>query len=570
MDFASQLQNLEKRAATAASRSSDSTDRRRDRSPDPRGGGYNNGNRNQRPRYNNYNTNNQRSRQGPHQHYRQSYAPHRSPLEAMKRYGYNVTPPPEFFAPINKKDRTAEPPHLCLLAITIDDLPFEHVWRAWASSLESSTDSPCYVSLVCHAKFPDKVQSEWLRQRLLLEPPRMGRGKTYDDPVFLSYTPAWGSVQITRAMRDCLVTASKIGTNTGKGISSIIPPEQQKQHGRSKEAAVGGASEARKKPEEIDPRFDPNRFVISKPPLAANDDDKTIPPVDKFIFISETCLPVRTLSECREVLFPAPPSSTAAAKPENDDSVKNGDEKDAADEEKEVTATATSTTTVQVDPWDVSWVNARNRNMEGTPRNLYERDQFGKIHRMVPGMCRWKADQWIILSRKHALAVLHIDSHMPTKDELWNAFADVNASDEMYFPTALAVLGILQEDGDINSNSSSNAPAPPRSETSSGFDSRRDSGGRDAADEREPRQKPNPNEVVKRPVTYTDWSEGMRNPTSFSGLRDFIKVATAARQRGCLMARKFVVAGDGESISVDEWTGVMEKMNASEREKKDQ
>jgi len=419
----------------------------------------------------------------------------------------------------------------------------------------------------------------------------MGRGKTYDDPVVRSHNPAWGSVQIARAMRDCLVTASKIGTNNNNTNSnSRTPPaEQQKQQGRAKETAAGagGASEAKKKPGEVDPRFDPNRFVISKPSClvtASNDngDDvkMIIPPVDKFIFISETCLPVRTLSECREVLFPPPLAAEAAAAAETaavdqDDSAKDGDEKDAAGEKDTATTTSstTTTTTERVDPWDVSWLNARNRNMEGTPRNLYERDQFGKIHRMVPGMCRWKADQWIMLSRKHALAVLHIDSHMPPKDELWNAFADINASDEMYFPTALGVLGILQEDDGDNSNkngATAAVAAPPRSEAYASIDSRRDSDGRDVVDEREPRQNPNPNEVVKRPVTYTDWSEGMRNPTSFSGVREFTKVATAARQQGSLMARKFVVAADGQSISVDEWTGVMEKMIATEREKKDQ
>jgi hypothetical protein len=38
-----------------------------------------------------------------------------------------------------------------------------------------------------------------------------------------------------------------------------------------------------------------------------------------------------------------------------------------------------------------------------------------------------------------AAAVLNIDQHMRPADQLWNSFARINASDEMYFPTALAV-----------------------------------------------------------------------------------------------------------------------------------
>ena len=543
MDFASQLQNLEKRAASAAS---GGNDRRRERSPDPRSGGTGGPSyRNQRPRYD---SNHHSSSTSPHSRqnnsYHQSQTQHgRSPLEAMKRYGYNVVPPPEFFSP-QKRKRSAVP-HICLLAITIDDLPFERIWKTWA--MENSADSdgavdaaPCYVSLVCHAKFPDKVQSAWLRQRLILKPPRRGRGKTYDDPVYLTHSPAWGSKEITRAMRDVLVTATRIGTSNrpdnhtttakDKAIEELIP----------------------------DPRFNPNRFVIGNNAGDSDGDVSSIPPVDTFIFISETCLPVRTLKECRDILFPATAENIADMS-ETKQPTQTDDAGDSAAMKSVVATTNKGTTTVaKVDPWDISWLNARNRNMEGTPRNLYERDQFGNIHRMVPGICRWKADQWMLLSRKHALAVLHIDHHMPPKDELWNAFANVNASDEMYFPTALAVLGILQEDG------GGSASVPPAAGL---MDGRPENEDRYA---NEPDQRPNPLEVEKRPVTYTDWSEGMRNPTSFSSVRDLKRVASAAREQGCLMARKFVIATDAPAISVDDWNNVMQKMAVQEREKKDQ
>jgi hypothetical protein len=80
--------------------------------------------------------------------------------------------------------------------------------------------------------------------------------------------------------------------------------------------------------------------------------------------------------------------------------------------------------------------------MEGMPKNKYEFDQFADIYRMIPGQYRWKADQWLVLSSVHAKAIL-IDAGL--RQQLWNLLSKINASDEMYFPTALALLGILQE-----------------------------------------------------------------------------------------------------------------------------
>jgi Core-2/I-Branching enzyme len=142
---------------------------------------------------------------------------------------------------------------------------------------------------------------------------------------------------------------------------------------------------------------------------------------------------------------------------------------------------------------------------------MYERDQFRRIHNMIPDRCRWKADQWLLLSRRHALAIHQVDAHLPERDRLWTAFSQVKASDEMYFPTALSLLGFLTEGDDASSP------------------------------------------VLKRPVTYTDWSEGMRNPVSFAATgAKFSTVAALARARGCLVARKFVV--DAPRLSVDDWS----------------
>lgn len=507
MDFASQLQNLEKRAANAAS----SSDRRRPRSPGKddhlHGSGAVHGGRDnfppsQRQRHN-YTSQSHRHNQTMHHA--------SSPLDAMKRFGYRVTPTTEGFRPKDAMERKT--PHICLLSLSISDLPFEQIWKAWAETVSSSCS--CFVSLVGHAKYPDKVQSPWLQQRLLLEPPRRGRGTTLQDPVFLTHRPKWGSVEITRAMRDCLQTALSIGVTNHFN--------------------------------EQDPRFHPNRFVFATP----NKDGMTYnegttvspPPVDKFIFISESCLPVRTLKECCDVLFPM-----------NDD---NADTTSSNAQNDSKTATTTN-----LDPWDISWLNARNRNTAGTPRNMYESDQFRKIHRMVPGMYRWKADQWILLSRKHALAILYLDEHIASsRDEFWNAFTNVSASDEMYFPTVLSILGYLCDDQNSHPQKESSGTATKKKDDSM------EKVGDESAIPPSEASPPSASEILKRRVTYTDWSEGMRNPTSFSGLREFVKTATFARQQRCLFARKFVPK-DKDTMSVEEWNQVLQELSTAEQVKK--
>lgn len=435
MNFASALANLEKKASAVASGSSNAPPRRgnnntrRRPADDARHRG-----RNQRPRN------------------EDNYYGGGDLLNGMHRFGYRVTgyrPPPM------PEDLYERPFHICLIALTIDDLPYEHLWRAWAES------GAAVVSLVCHAKHPDRVQSDWLRQHLLVRPPRMGRGNTYADPEYFTYAPEWGSVELARAMVDSLAEAMQIGVD-----------------------------------QEPDPRFSKDRYRMV-------DGQGRPTPADTFIFISETCLPVQTLDECTKAIY--------GEKPVRADPIDDG-------------ATSQIRTTPQ---WRQSWVLARNRNTPGTPKNKYERDQFSDINRMIPQPFRWKSDQWILLSRPHASAVLQIDRHMAARDQLWNSFTKISASDEMYFPTALSVVGILTE-------------ANPTEE------------------------------VERRQVTYVDWTEGMRNPATFDkGARDLQRVARLARKNGSLFARKFVpvveVPGKepqrtGE-ISVQEWKEVMEVLS---------
>jgi len=384
-------------------------------------------------------------------------------------------------------------------------MPYEHIWRAWAQTTADS--GSVQISLVCHAKFPDKVQSEWLQRRMLLRHPRIGRGDTYADPEFHTRAPEWGSIQLTRAMIDCLAAGMKIGVDR-----------------------------------ETDPRFASDRYLVETGDKEEKSNDGT-PPVDTFIFISETCLPVRTIDECVAEIY-------------------GGNEVEGASE------TGTSSAEDGTQSLHQSWVKARNRNTPGTPRNKYERDQFTDINRLVPQHFRWKADQWLLLSRSHASAVLNIDQHMRPPDQLWSSFSKISASDEMYFPTALAILGILKEEKE--GEAKEQPLREGEGETSSS-----------ATTSSSSKQK-QPQYILDRQVTYVDWSQGMRNPATYDkGLRDFVRVARLARENGSLFARKFVpfvqIPGQEDppaitgAISTEEWKSEVTKMaKAAEASKEEE
>jgi Core-2/I-Branching enzyme len=443
MDFAAQLADLQRKAEAARRRPADRNDRNSDRTDDrPR----------QRQRRHNDNDGiDAVTTSATHRNNNNNNNNKPVPFQSLLAAGYRIDPR---IASVKQQHNTRVR-HICLLAVTIDELPYEDLWKSWAntnnnsSGTTTSSDDPTIVSLVCHAKHPQNIQSEFVKQRLLQEPPRAGRGNQLAPPEFRSHRPEWGSIEILRAMLDILHDGLQIGLETSN----------------------------------TDERYHPKRYLIapcntSTDATAKNgeDIDKSavkIPPADMFVFISETCIPVHPLSHWIRAL-------------------------DAS----------------------CSWLNARHRTMPGTPRNKYELDQFEGM-RLVPGECRWKADQWMALCRSHAIAVREIDNHLPERDRLWRrGFHLVNASDEMYFPTALAVLQLLKpENNDEQQQPSSSST---NDATTAGT-------------------------VKKRPVTYTDWSQGMKNPTSFTN-KDLPTVVEKARAQGSLIARKFI-----DEISLTDW-----------------
>jgi len=394
--------------------------------------------------------------------------------------------------------------HIALLFLTINDLPHEHVWKEWLKSSPStdndepaaksseednltspSNESPL-VSVLCHAKYPDRIKSEWLRQRHLLQQSRSSsdnsrhKQDTNDDiilPRFYSHRPEWGSVEITRAMIDLMEEALRIGsagdyTNSAKYLSTPAGDELLNNNNTAEESKSKGQH-----------------------------CEQDIPPVDRFIFVSESCLPVTTLEEVEMALFGPKNASGSSAS-----------------------------------LYDKSWVNARS-----VPNNGYSRQlQWDTIRAdNIPQHFIWKADQWLVLTRNDAEAVTTLPSRYLNGRQLWPAFRKCRASDEIYFPTLLSILGIIsRQEGEAQVDDFSVG------ESCAGH-------------------------IRRRRITYCDWSLSAKNPASFTS-EDWKDVVSKARREGCLFARKFVLLSslrdrakqnletDG-IISVDDWTTVVVK-----------
>ena len=71
---------------------------------------------------------------------------------------------------------------LVLCFIIIDGLPLEAIWRAWLQL--APEDHRNRIKIFIHAKHPEEVSSQWVRDRL----------------VPFNLKPEWGSIELTRVM----------------------------------------------------------------------------------------------------------------------------------------------------------------------------------------------------------------------------------------------------------------------------------------------------------------------------------------------------------------------------------
>jgi len=73
-------------------------------------------------------------------------------------------------------------PKVALLFIIIDDLPLEHIWHDWLAN--SGQQNGRNVEVFFHAKFPERVRSKWVQDRLIRS----------------NLRPSWGSIELSKAM----------------------------------------------------------------------------------------------------------------------------------------------------------------------------------------------------------------------------------------------------------------------------------------------------------------------------------------------------------------------------------
>jgi hypothetical protein len=188
--------------------------------------------------------------------------------------------------------------------------------------------------------------------------------------------------------------------------------------------------------------------------VALRDDD-----VERMAYVSESCIPVTTFAAAARALW--------------DDN-----------------------------PHGKSWLAAYQ-----TPVDGYDSMMMNAVDtKAIPKECVYKCDTWVMLTRRHAHAVL-VDLPKHAGGPLWPYFSRVKVADEICLPTLLAIVGaIVSPDGAAEGD-----------------------------------------QVERRKVTYVDWTKGGPHPRAFAAFT--ADVAGQARENRAIFARKF----SATSCRVDAW-----------------
>jgi hypothetical protein len=100
---------------------------------------------------------------------------------------YMLSKQPEMYIP------QSAVPKVALLFIIIDDLPLENIWRDWLTGPNSLN-----VEILIHAKYPERVRSRWVQDRLIRS----------------NLRPTWGSIELSKAMYYLLEDALQLKSFT--------------------------------------------------------------------------------------------------------------------------------------------------------------------------------------------------------------------------------------------------------------------------------------------------------------------------------------------------------------------
>ena len=329
---------------------------------------------------------------------------------------------------------------LTIMMIIIDNLPHEAIWRTWLE--RASVESRKKVRLLIHAKNPHLVVSEWVHRHLC---------KT------VQLSPSWGSLELTEVMVRLLEESFDLEQTL----------ELPGMFGK-----------------------DPNSFEKSDRGSAY------------FLFVSESCIPIRSLDE----------------------------------------------TIARLDSEKASWLNFTDKATNG----YAQQQQFDKLRGVIPVGSLYKADQWVLLAREHALAIRALpealnDEHegapregSPYRNKYLDMFKKTRASDEMYFPCAMGILGLI--DGRVSSDQDDGhiAGASEAPESNEGKEMKKDI--EKEAEKGGTLQGKDGPALLRRQVTYVNWAGGGKNPKALTACAPLLTGAdyTAAMDQDSLFMRKVV------------------------------
>jgi len=251
--------------------------------------------------------------------------------------------------------------------------------------------------------------------------------------------------------------------------------------------------------------------------------------IQLFLFASESCIPIQPLDTAVKSLFPVETSGTSS-RPQ-------------------------------------SWLHFTDK-----PNNGYSnQQQFEPLVKAgLPSTCIWKADQWVALTRPHAEAVLALPKAFG--EDLWPMFRAASASDEMYFPTCLALLGeigpsgpkVVTEDaassclGSVDGSKKEGGlekeSTLTKSTTGTGLGIEESMPPRAGEGVVNAGGKEQQQSVLRRRLTYCCWGDSPKSPETYEGLPSH--VLERGIREGSLLGRKFKAG----TVKLEEWLAHMRAM----------
>mmetsp|Transcript_3673 Transcript_3673/g.5586 ORF Transcript_3673/g.5586 Transcript_3673/m.5586 type:complete len:563 (+) Transcript_3673:191-1879(+) len=307
--------------------------------------------------------------------------------------------------PKNDYDASQSPSfHLAVCATTVEDFPHEDLWKRWMTSTtidipfvgNSSTEKEtaaisCSAELYIHAKHAKEILHSNSNSSLS----SFMKSKLLP----FSHKPNWNDVRVIRAMLSLL------------------------QH--------------------------------------ALEDTKTT----HVLFCTESCIPIVTLGEAaRSILLDefclweekrkggnnddidataaAPTDTNTDTNAAPDDKTQEGMQNQPSSQKKQHQLN-----------WNRSYIHCYNQNSPQCTR-FDEHNCWSVLSNSIPPSAIHKAlPGWCLLSRKHAQSILELPQKQLDGMNLWPAFERVWAPEEVYFPTALALCGYMDNEEEVSKRS---------------------------------------------------------------------------------------------------------------------